>query len=184
MIARTHDVGAVALLLTTAVWLELGPVPMATIVACLIANQIGALLPDIDQASNQLWELLPADRIFSKFLNKLFGSHRTLSHSFLGLIIIYKISEWLIFKLINPSFVNPGLVFGSLMIGYVSHLFLDLFTEEGLPLLFPIKWRFGIPPIKKLRIKSGKWVEKYIIFPLILVYIIWFIAKNWKGLGF
>lgn len=179
MIARTHDVGAVALLLTTTVWLELGTVPTATIIACLIANQIGALLPDIDQASNQLWELMPADRIFSKFLNKLFGSHRTLSHSILGLVIIYKISEWLIFKLINPSFVNSGLVFWALMIGYVSHLFLDLLTEEGLPLLFPIKWKFGIPPIKKMRIKSGKWGEKYIVFPLILFYIIWFTITHW-----
>lgn len=179
MIARTHDVGAVALLLTTTVWLKLGTVPTATIIACLIANQIGALLPDIDQASNQLWELMPADRIFSKFLNKLFGSHRTLSHSILGLVIIYKISEWLIFKLINPSFVNSGLVFWALMIGYVSHLFLDLLTEEGLPLLFPIKWKFGIPPIKKMRIKSGKWGEKYIVFPLILFYIIWFTITHW-----
>lgn len=183
MIARTHDVGAVALLLTTAVWLELGPLPTATIIACLIANQIGALLPDIDQASNQLWELLPANKFFSKFLHKFFGSHRTLSHSILGVIIIYKVSEWLIFKLINPSFVNPGLVFWALIIGYVSHLLLDLMTEEGLPLLFPIKWKFGIPPIKKLRIKSGKWVEKFIIFPLILVYIVWFVAKNWIDLG-
>jgi inner membrane protein len=159
--------------------LELGPLSNATIIACLIVNQIGALLPDIDQASNQLWELMPEDRVFSRFLNKLFGSHRTLSHSILGLVIIYKISEWLIFKLINPSFINPGLVSGALMIGYLSHLFLDLLTEEGLPLLFPIKWKFGIPPIKALRIKSGKWGEKYIIFPLILVYIIWFTITRW-----
>jgi len=179
MIARTHDVGAVALLLTTVVWLELGQLPTATITACLIANQIGALLPDIDQASNQLWELLPADKIFSKFLNNFFGRHRTLSHSLLGVFLIYSVGLWLLPKLFNPSFINPILVFWALMIGYVSHLFLDMLTEDGIPLLFPIKWKFGLPPIKALRIKSGKWVEKYIIFPLILVYIVWFLATNW-----
>ena len=183
MIARTHDVGAVALLLTTAVWLELEQLPTATIIVCLIAKQLGALLPDIDQASNQLWELLPADRIFSKFLNKLFGSHRTLSHSILGVLITYQISLWLLPKLFNKEFINPIIVFWALIIGYISHLFLDMLTEEGIPLLFPIKWKFGLPPIKSLRIKSGKWVEKFIIFPLILVYIVWLLAKNWYDLN-
>jgi len=179
MISRTHDVGAVALLLTTVVWLELGQLPTATIVTCLITNQIGALLPDIDQASNQLWDLLPADKFLSKILNKLFGSHRTLSHSFLGIFLIYSIGLWLLPKLFNPTFINPTMVFWALMIGYISHLFLDMLTEDGIPLLFPIKWKFGFPPIKSLRIKSGKWFEKFIIFPLILVYIVWFLVTKW-----
>lgn len=179
MIARTHDVGAVALLLTATVWLELGHLTSATIIACLIANQIGALLPDVDQASNQLWSMLPADKFLGKFLNKLFGTHRTLSHSIIGIFLIYKIGLWLLPKLFNQKFINPMMVFWALMIGYISHLFLDLFTEEGIPLLFPIKWKFGLPPIKALRIKSGKGVEKLIIFPLILVYIVWFLITNW-----
>lgn len=179
MISRTHDVGAVALLLTVTAWLELGHLTTATIIACLMANQIGALLPDVDQASNQLWSLLPADKFLGRILNKLFGSHRTLSHSLLGIFLIYQICQWLIFKLINPSFINPTPVFGALMIGYVSHLVLDLLTEEGIPLLFPVKWKFGLPPIRALRIKSGKGVEKFIIFPLILVYIVWFLITKW-----
>lgn len=179
MIARTHDVGAVALLLTTAVWLELRQLSTATIITCLIANQIGALLPDIDQASNQLWDLLPVDKIAGKILNKLFGSHRTLSHSILGGLIVYWVGLWLLPKLFNKEFINPMMIFWSLIIGYISHLFLDMLTEEGIPLLFPIKWKFGLPPIRALRIKSGKWVEKFIIFPLILVYIVWFIVTWW-----
>jgi len=166
-------------LLTTVVWLDLGWLPTATIVACLIATQVGALLPDIDQASNQLWNLLPADKLLGKFLHKLFGTHRTLSHSFLGILFVYSIGLWLLPKLFNSSFINPILVFWALMIGYISHLFLDMLTEEGIPLLFPIKLKFGIPPIKSWRIKSGKWMEKFIIFPLILIYIIWFCITRW-----
>lgn len=183
MISRTHDVGAVALLLTTAVWLELGQLSTTTIIACLIANQVGALLPDIDQASNQLWDLLPADKFLGRFLNKLFGSHRTLSHSILGVFIVYQVNLWLLPKLFNKEFINPIIVFWALIIGYLSHLFLDMLTEDGIPLLFPIKWKFGFPPIKKLRIKSGKWFEKFVVFPLILVYIIWFLVTHWPIFG-
>lgn len=183
MIARTHDVGAVALLLTTAVWLELGQLSTATIIVCLIANQIGALLPDVDQASNQLWDLLPADKFLGRILNKLFGTHRTISHSILGIFIVYQVSLWLLPKLFNKEFINPIIVFWALIIGYLSHLILDMLTEDGVPLLFPIKWKFGLPPIKKLRIKSGKGIEKFIIFPLILVYIIWFLITKWPILS-
>lgn len=171
---------AFATLLTAAVYYPPTNLNLATLIVALIANIIGALLPDIDQGSNRLWDLLPGGNTIGKILKNLFLSHRTLSHSLLGIFLVFKATIWLIPKLLNTSFVNSQIVIMALLIGYIAHLASDLMTEEGLPLLFPLKIKFGIPPIKQLRIKTGKWVEKYIVFPGVVLYIIGFGFYNWK----
>lgn len=180
MTARTHDIFAFASLLTIATYYPPSELWLATLLVAIIANIIGALMPDIDQASNRLWDLLPGGDALGSLLKNIFLSHRTISHSLLGLFIFFKSICWLIPKLFNPSFVNSEIVIIAFTIGYLSHLILDSFTEEGLPLLFPLKPKFGFPPIKSWRIKSGKWFEKYIVFPSIIVYIIFITANNWQ----
>ena len=64
------------------------------------------------------------------------------------------------------------------MIGFVSHLIADSLTVEGVPLFFPLKLNIGIPPIKKLRIQTGNWIEKFIVFPAICLYLVWFVNLN------
>lgn len=172
MTSRTHDLGAFAALITVYHFLGLPFLGWPTIITASIANIVGALLPDIDQASNRLWDLIPGGNLVGRILRKLFIAHRTLSHSILGIVIIYSLTHWVIYKIFNPTFVNPGIVFLSLMIGYLSHLILDSLTEEGIPLLFPIKWKFGFPPIKWMRIKTDHWFERWIIFPGLVIYII------------
>lgn len=151
-------------------------------IVALIANIVGTLLPDIDQASNRLWDLLPGGDFLGEILKDLFLAHRTLSHSILGLTLVYFGGWWIIPKIFNANFVNTGIVFDALLIGYISHLLLDGLTEEGLPLLFPIKWKIGFPPIKKLRVNTGKFTEKWIVFPLILIFTVWITVSNWKML--
>jgi hypothetical protein len=55
------------------------------------------------------------------------------------------------------------------MIGFLSHIIMDMFTREGVPLFFPIPWKFGIPPIAKLRMKTGSLLEKGIVFPGLMI---------------
>jgi membrane-bound metal-dependent hydrolase YbcI (DUF457 family) len=55
------------------------------------------------------------------------------------------------------------------MIGVVSHLFMDTFTKEGVPWLLPIPVKLGVPPVKRLRVTTGKWTETLIALPLLLV---------------
>ncbi len=63
------------------------------------------------------------------------------------------------------------------MIGVVSHLFMDMFTKEGVPLLLPLPFKFGMPPLRRLRVTTGKWVENIVVFPLLLVFNgVWFAA--------
>lgn len=182
VLARTHEVYAFGALLTAMVYVAPSEIGWVTLLAVMVANLVGALLPDIDQASNRLWDMLPGGNLIGKVLKNLFLSHRTITHSILGVVLVYKGLEWLTPRILNPSFVDTNLVIMAVMIGYLSHLALDGLTEEGLPLLFPIKEKFGFPPIKSWRIKTGKWFENWVIFPLGIGYLVWLLAdwaKNW-----
>jgi inner membrane protein len=178
MTSRTHDIFAFASLISLASYYPPASLNLTTTVACLVGNVVGSLLPDADQATNRLWDLLPAGNQVGKVFRNLFLHHRTLSHSILGAFLIYEILSFLLAKFLNPAYVNTTLVLLSIMIGYLSHLLADSFTEEGVPLLFPFKFKFGIPPISSWRIKTGKWFEKFVVFPGIVIYIIWFSAVN------
>lgn len=176
MTARTHDAFAFASLVTVAVYFPPSGVTILTFVASLVGNIVGCLIPDMDQASNRLWDLLPAGNEVGKVLRNLFLAHRALSHSILGFAIFYWLLGRLTTLLFNPQYVNPHVVFISIMIGYVSHLLADFITREGLPLFFPFKWKFGFPPITMLRVKTGSWVETYLVLPLVGLYTVWFVA--------
>jgi len=178
MTSRTHDVFSIAALVTIATYYPPTVITVPTLVFSSIGAILGSLLPDIDQSTNRLWDLLPAGEFIGKILNKLFLSHRTISHSLLGAYLINRLIFWMVFKVFNTDFLDANLIYYSVMIGYLSHMVLDLFTEEGLPLLFPLKIKFGIPPVKPWRIKTGKWFEKFVVYPGIIFYIIWFAVYN------
>lgn len=178
MTARTHDVFAFASLITVASYYPPALLNTTTLIASLVGNVIGALLPDIDQASNRLWDLLPGGDYLGKILKNLFLSHRTLSHSLLGVFLISKFLDWLTPKFLNPALIDAQIVNLAIMIGYISHLLIDMLTKEGIPLFFPFKLKIGFPPIASLRIKTGKKFEKFVIFPAIVLYIILFAVNN------
>jgi len=68
--------------------------------------------------------------------------------------------------------VDIHLVWLAFVIGLISHLIMDSFTKEGVPWLLPIPIKLGIPPIKALRVTTGKVLENFVIFPgLILINI-------------
>ena len=166
MLARTHSLFAFTSMVGVAYYLGTKDLSTSTIVACLFFNTIGALLPDIDQASNRLWDLLPAGESIGKALG-VFMKHRGISHSFLGIFITDKYSFWLITNLFNESFVDTKMVYWSLMIGFISHIIADSFTEEGVPLLYPLRMNFGLPPVKPMRIKTGGWFENLVVTPAV-----------------
>ncbi len=183
MTARTHDAFAFASLVTVAAFYPPESLNLLTLFAAIVGNIIGALIPDMDQASNRLWDLLPMGDHVGRVFRRLFYKHRTFSHSLLGMYVIYNILEWLLPKLLNPTHVDPYIVFVSTMIGYASHLLADSLTKEGLPLFFPLPFEIGIPPARFLRITTGKFVENFVVLPLLGVYVIWFIRTFQSELG-
>ena len=54
----------------------------------------------------------------------------------------------------------------------------DMLTREGVPLLYPWKKKFGIPPIKLMRIKTNSWVERLFVFPGLLVFTGWILITH------
>jgi inner membrane protein len=178
MTARTHDAFAFASLITVATFFPPENLNLMTLFSSVIAADVGALIPDMDQAGSRLWDLLPIGDSLGKVFRRVFYKHRTLSHSILGLFVIFKGLEWLLPKFLNPSFIDPTLILYSIMIGYVSHLLADSLTKDGLPLFFPFKFQIGIPPISAFRITTGGWIERFIVLPSVAVYLIWFIWIN------
>lgn len=173
MTARTHDIVAFASLLTAVIIYPPDNLNIPTVFTCLIGNIVGALIPDMDQATNRLWDLLPAGNIVGRFLRKIMLSHRTISHSLLGIFILFHILLKIIPVFLNEGYINSLFVIYSIMIGFISHLAADSLTKEGIPLLFPLKWKIGFPPFSFFRITTGKFMENFVIFPTVLGYILW-----------
>lgn len=178
MTSRTHDAIAFASLITVAAFVPIPHINLLTAISAIVAADIGALIPDMDTAGNRLWELLPQGAKVGKILRNIFYKHRTFTHSILGVFTIYKFFEWILPKFLNSTFVDPQIILMSIMIGIVSHLASDSLTEEGIPLFFPIKFSFGIPPIRSWRITTGKWFESYVVYPAIWTYLLWFVYNH------
>jgi membrane-bound metal-dependent hydrolase YbcI (DUF457 family) len=166
---------AFASLLTAAVFYPPVSLTVTTTIASLIGSVVGSLIPDMDQATNRLWDLLPAGNFVGKIMRNLMLGHRTISHSLFGLGFLYYLISVLFPMIFNPRFVDINVVVISVMIGIVSHICADMITKDGVPLLFPFPWKIGVPPMKIFRITTGKFVESFIIYPGVIVYIMWLI---------
>lgn len=171
MTGRTHDLAAFTALVITFVYVpEVPPMSLATAITALGANFIGGLFPDIDQPTSDFWDNFRLGPFLAKIICPAFGGHRNISHSFAGLLLIGWLSSLLLsfvlpFILID---INGDIVWTAFMIGVISHILTDMPTKAGVPLLWPYDFGFGIPPFKSLRMESGKFVEKWLVFPGLL----------------
>jgi membrane-bound metal-dependent hydrolase YbcI (DUF457 family) len=176
MTGRTHDLAAATALLVVVLVQPARTLTLSTLLLCILANQIGGIAPDIDQPTAPLWRNLPIGGFFGKIFGNLLGGHRFLTHSLLGVALfgfLVKLGLAALHPLLPHT--DVGLVLWSFLIGMLSHLAMDTLTKEGVPI--PIK--FGIPPLKRLRITTGKKFETLVIFPGLLAIIIWLVASHY-----
>ena len=183
MTGRTHDLAAVTALAGVLLIEPVAHMSLATLLLALLMNQIGGIAPDIDQPTAPFWRNLPVGGVIGRVIDKLLGGHRFLSHSILGIGLFGVASYWLL-MFIHPLMpgVNVPYVWYAFLIGFVSHLVMDTFTKEGVPWLLPIPIKFGIPPLKKLRIATGKTAETFLIFPLMFVVLAWIVLSHYQGI--
>ena len=180
MTGRTHDLAAVSFLSLAFVLSPLEKISITTLFLCLLFNQIGGILPDIDQPTAPLWKNLPVTKSIGRIIDKvLFGGHRFLTHSIVGLVIFTLLAYFLL-NIFHSSNINNNLIIVSFVIGYLSHLVFDSITKEGVPWLLPITKKFGIPPTKKFRIETGGIVEHLFIFPGLIVFDFILILENYS----
>jgi len=181
MTGKTHQIiGFASLVIGAAVFMP-DSLNEYTLTACILGNSIGSFTPDLDDAGNRLWDMLPAGNFVGRFARKIFYRHRTITHSILGGFLFYKGYLWLIPRMVNPAYVDTHLVIISIMTGYIAHLAADMLTIDGVPLLFPFKWYFGIPPISFLRIRTGSWVETFLVFPGVIIATAAFIVSHYSS---
>lgn len=184
MTSRTHDLFAASFLLVAVSSINLEPVSIPTAMAAFSTCFLGGLAPDIDEPGSEFWQRLPAGSgsIVGKIVAPVFVSHRFLSHSLLGVFLFGKLLEWIL--LWSTSFLNVDIavVWWAGMIGFVSHLFADSLTKEGIPLFWPLPMKFGFPPFKSLRIRTGGFLEKFIIFPLLLIACMFLVYYRYEHL--
>lgn len=128
----------------------------------LYFSYVGSLFPDIDLKNSYISKIYPK-------LYKTFGSkfkHRGFTHS---LIFLYFLSYFFNF-IVKSTDNNIAFIFscGGFLIGYLSHLCLDLITKEGIEIFSPISINISILPIKTSS-KSEKIICKVLNFILIFL---------------
>lgn len=169
MTGRTHDVAAFTALNYTVMLSTLPHVSLATVIGAVLSNLIGGVMPDIDQSTGVLWHKLPGGTLLGKLVSPFLGGHRHISHSFIGILLFGFVSHVALFFLGRTILINMQIVWYAFLIGYVSHLVMDTFTKEGVPWLFPLPIKFGIPPLSFLRIRTGGFLENFFVLPLLIV---------------
>lgn len=169
MTGRTHDLAAFTALTYTLVSQPLMHMSLGTALVAFIANMVGGLGPDLDQPTSGLWHKLRGGSILARLISPLIGGHRHISHSILGVVAAGFIMEFLLNIASSFLIVDHTVVWWAFMIGYVSHIVMDAFTTEGVPLFFPIPFSIGFPPLSFLRMKTGGVREKYFVFPFLLL---------------
>jgi len=181
MIQRTHDLAAVALV--SYYFLTYSPPSLnwETLLGIGVATFIGGIIPDIDNVASPAWEhkLTPWE---GKASRDFLDGHRHLSHSLLGIFLF----TWVLGLLLNTiklPHLEVGLVQLAFFLGQLSHLIADTVTIEGVPWFYPIPFKIGIPPFKFMRIRTGGWVEKLIVFPLLLAFTIWIYYSHHEVIG-
>lgn len=181
MTGRTHDLAALTALAGVLLLEPVGQMSLATLLLGLLMNQIGGITPDIDQPTAPFWRNLPIGGVFGRIVDKLLGGHRFLSHSLLGVGIFGFGSYWLLrfFSPLMPG-VNLDYVWFAFLVGFISHLVMDTFTKEGVPWLLPVPIKFGLPPLKRIRITTGKRMETFVISPLLLLLLAWIMLTHYQ----
>lgn len=185
MTGKTHKIIGLTLGLGSVLAMNKVSYMPATLASVILFSYLGALLPDVDQPASELLSKLPlgSGHVVGHIINP-FIKHRNITHSILGFIIVNALVGLILTKI--PAYwgissISVMIAFG---LAYLAHLLADMFTVEGIPLLYPYKRFFGIPPkpFEGIRIETGQWFENLIIFPLINVILIVIIVSNWNNL--
>ena len=168
MTGKTHDLAAFTALSYILITAPPEKISLATALVAFSANMVGGLAPDLDQPTARLWHEIRGGSIIGKIISPLLGGHRFISHSIIGLVLGGIIARVILDMIGTVVLVDMNIVWWAFMIGMVSHIIMDFFTHEGVPLFFPIPVKIGFPPFSFLRMKTGGIVEKSFVFPVLI----------------
>jgi inner membrane protein len=183
MLGRTHQLIGFTAVYSLALINGIDELNNQTLLASLLLITLGSLAPDLDNENNKLYGLAPVGkRIFSEIGERFFGKHRSISHSLLGTVLFFYTSHWLVYKIPIENGFDLPLLWYSFAISLLAHLAADALTNEGIPLLWPLKLKFGFPPFKFLRIKTGGFVEKYFVSTITCLFLFFITVIKFEAL--
>lgn len=102
----------------------------------MMCGYLAAMAPDLDKPGSFLTVHQPF-RAISEGLSRL-GPHRGPAHSIIALILVY-----MLFRHVIPL---PDVYVWAIVLGFASHMFLDLFNAAGVMLLYPWEQDFKLLP--------------------------------------
>lgn len=123
MLAITHLLFAFLLSLFAKDFLNLSYLNYAIF---LITTLFFSIFPDIDTPRSKLGRRI---RPLSNIIKSVFG-HRKLFHSLFFIVLLF-VFLFLLFDLVNKTIIY------AIIVGCLSHLFMDSLTKEGINFLYP-----------------------------------------------
>lgn len=168
-----------ALLLLTLYPISVGPVVG---LFAVVAVMIGALTPDLDQPTANIWRRMLGGNVVGNVFQFFSGGHRHFTHSLLGIIAIGLISRWLIDNMLQNTYVPAALViWRAFLIGYISHPIADTLTDRGVPWLWPLHWHLRVPPgPEEVRVTTDSFVEQILVRGGILLVAGMLLYNHWR----
>jgi len=127
--------------------------------ALFVSGMLASIVPDIDLPSSAMGRVL---RPFAVYLFHRYG-HRTITHSILGVVV----ASILFYPLRMIDLKTP--LYTAALIGYVSHLLVDLNNTDGIALTYPAPHRWIFPANIDYRLRVGSKGENILRGVLILL---------------
>jgi len=183
MTATTHQMVA----LISALWvLTLFPVQVGPLLGfiAIVAVMIGALTPDLDQPTANIWRKLLGGNHLGNIFRFFSGGHRHLTHSLIGIFLIGWLLRLAISNFVHPDYLSSAIIlWRAFMVGYISHPLADTFTDWGVPWLWPVKWHLKIPPGPgEVRVTTDSFVERLFVRGAIIIIAVLLIQSRWLTL--
>lgn len=103
----------------------------------LLTAAAGSYAPDIDSSMTHSGR---RHKVVSKVVSKVGGGHRGITHTLLVpviLAVLVALTGIYVSKYSNIATVLGSIIFG-LEVGWVMHIFADLFNGKGCPILWPL----------------------------------------------
>ncbi len=148
MMHYTHTPGGI--FAVAAFYSLVPPANLPTLAMGLICGGVGGLLPDIDHSNSKITR---STGFVGSLLSKIFP-HRGITHAPFFWILL-----WVALHFTLPAF---SFVFFPLLLGCLSHIFLDALTPKGVPVFLPFHKKY----VNLSRITTGGKLE-YLVCALL-----------------
>ena len=161
MTAPNHIIGGIVITGLFGSFLNLNILASPIFIASTI---FGPLIPDIDYTKSMIGKVF---RPISKYLNRRYG-HRTITHSLIAMF-----GSFLLFAIIESTFFGKTTTSKIYLLGFFSHLVLDMMTVQGVPLFYPfLRNPCVLPGNPNARFKTGNLHSETMIFCFFLLSLV------------